>query len=339
VLTQTQSSSPYIFNAGTTGLLDSTRLSDGTHVLGIEALSTDNRTYGFSGATVTVANASPHNTALPVISGSAVQGQTLSSSTGSWTNNPTSFTYQWSTCDVNGANCAPIAGATTNTLLLTSADVGFTLRVSVTASNSSGSNTAITAQTAVVVGPLSITTGSLPNGAQAIAYSAKLAAAGGTPPYAWSIASGSLPAGLTLAASTGVISGTPTVAGTSNFSVQVKDATSQTATKALSITVISGMGGGIALVQSNAAEGTGVTSLSVPFGSNNTAGNLIIAVVRMSTSSQTVALSDKTGNIYVDAVAQTQTTDGHQIHIFYAKNILSGANTVTASFSEANNHP
>jgi len=339
VLTQTQSSSPYIFNASTTGLFDSTRLSDGTHVLGIEALSTDNRTYGFSGATVTVANASPHNTALPLISGSAVQGQTLSSSTGSWTNNPTSFTYQWSTCDVNGANCAPIPGATTNTLLLTSADVGFTLRVSVTASNSSGSNTAITAQTAVVVGTVSITTGSLPNGAQEIAYSAKLAAAGGSPPYVWSIASGTLPAGLTLAASTGVISGTPTVAGTSNFSVQVKDASSQTATKALSITIISGMGGGIALVQSNAAEGTGVTSLSVPFGSNNTVGNLIIAVVRMSTSSQTVAVSDRTGNVFADAVAQTQTTDGHQIHIFYAKNILSGANTVTASFSGTNNHP
>jgi len=129
------------------------------------------------------------------------------------------------------------------------------------------------------------------------------------------------------------------VAGTSNFSVQVKDATSQTATKALSITIVSSSGGGIALVQSNATEGAGVTSLSVPFGTNNTAGNLIIAFVRMSNPSQTVAVSDRTGNIYADAVAQTQTTDGHQIHVFYAKNILSGANTVTASFSGSNNNP
>jgi hypothetical protein len=73
VLSQTQASSLYIYNAGTTGLFDSTTLSNGTHVLGIEALSTDNHTYGFSGVAVTVANGSlPRDTALPVISGSAV---------------------------------------------------------------------------------------------------------------------------------------------------------------------------------------------------------------------------------------------------------------------------
>ncbi len=340
VLRQTQASSPYIYNAGTTGLFDSTTLSNGTHVLGIEALSTDNRTYGFSGVSVTVANGGqPQNTALPVISGSAVQGQTLSASNGSWTNNPTSYAYQWSTCDVNGANCSPVSGATTNSLVLIPADVGSTIRISVTASNSSGSGTATSLPTAVVAGRLSITTGSLPNGSQNVAYSTILAASGGTPPNVWSIASGSLPTGLSLAANTGVISGTPMGAGTSNFTVQVKDASSQTATMAFSITIAGSGGGGIPLVQSNAAEGSGVKSFSVSFASANTAGNLIIAFVRMSTASQTVTVSDTAGNTYADAVAQAQTTDGHQIHIFYAKNIRSGANTVTASYSATNNHP
>jgi hypothetical protein len=84
---------------------------------------------------------------------------------------------------------------------------------------------------------VSITTSSLPGGAQNTAYSASLAASGGTPPYMWSITSGALPAGLTLAPSTGVISGTPTGSGTSTFTVQVSDANSLTATKSLSIVV------------------------------------------------------------------------------------------------------
>src|SRR5205807_681025 len=39
------------------------------------------------------------------------------------------------------------------------------------------------------------------------------------------------------------------------------------------------------------------------------------------------------------AVSQAQTADGHQVHIFYAKNVAGRANTVTASFSSTNNHP
>ena len=46
-----------------------------------------------------------------------------------------------------------------------------------------------------------------------------LAATGGTTPYTWSVSAGSLPAGLTLTAETGVISGTPTTAATSTFTV------------------------------------------------------------------------------------------------------------------------
>ncbi len=84
-------------------------------------------------------------------------------------------------------------------------------------------------------GALVITTAALPGGTQGTAYTATLAATGGTPPYTWSIASGTLPAGLTLNAGTGAISGTPTAAGTSNFTVQVTGG--ETATRAFSITI------------------------------------------------------------------------------------------------------
>src|ERR1700682_4828247 len=96
---------------------------------------------------------------------------------------------------------------------------------------------------------------------------------------------------------------------------------------------------GIGLVQANAIEGSGVGSVSVTFPTGNTVGNLIIAFVRMSSTGQSVTVTDSVGNAYVDAVAQVQTMDGHQVHIFYAKNIVGGANTVKATFSATNNHP
>ena len=87
--------------------------------------------------------------------------------------------------------------------------------------------------------PVAITTSSLPNGFVNLAYSATLTASGGVTPYTWSLASGSLSAGLTLNTNTGVITGTPTTLGTSNFTVRVTDAgnPAQTATQALSILV------------------------------------------------------------------------------------------------------
>lgn len=89
--------------------------------------------------------------------------------------------------------------------------------------------------------PLAITTTSLPSAVLGTAYSAALAASGGTPAYTWGLASGALPPGLLLAATTGAISGTPTSDGTYSFTVRVTDSAvpAQTTTKALSITVAS----------------------------------------------------------------------------------------------------
>jgi hypothetical protein len=87
--------------------------------------------------------------------------------------------------------------------------------------------------------PLTISSASLPNGTVGTAYSSTLTASGGTNPYAWTVTSGTLPAGLSLSRG-GTISGTPTGAGQSNFTVQVTDSSSPTheATKPFSISII-----------------------------------------------------------------------------------------------------
>jgi hypothetical protein len=93
----------------------------------------------------------PSTTAPPTITGTAQQGQLLTAQNGSWTNEPTSFVYQWQRCDTSGANCSSISTATAQTYTPTSPDVGSTLRVQVTAANAAGSSVpSSSAQTAVV---------------------------------------------------------------------------------------------------------------------------------------------------------------------------------------------
>jgi hypothetical protein len=91
-----------------------------------------------SAPTAAVLPAVPVNTARPTISGTAQVGQTLTATTGTWTNNPTSYAYQW---NLSGS---PINGATVATYVLIEADVGHILTVSVVAKNSAGSSTPAT---------------------------------------------------------------------------------------------------------------------------------------------------------------------------------------------------
>ena len=154
---------------------------------------------------------SPYGWAVTV--GSLPAGLSLNASTGAITGTPT--------------------GPQTGT-------IGFT--VTVTDSESPTKTASASLSIIVSAPPLSVTTSSLAAGTLGTAYSATVSGTGGITPYTWSISAGSLPAGLTLNASTGLISGTPTgsVTGPVNFTVKVTDAetpTAQTATAALSITI------------------------------------------------------------------------------------------------------
>lgn len=84
---------------------------------------------------------------------------------------------------------------------------------------------------------LSVTTGSVPPGTVGTAYSTTLSATGGTSPYSWRTIAGSLPSGLSLGASTGAITGTPSKQGTSSFTVAITDSNQNTAQAAFSIAV------------------------------------------------------------------------------------------------------
>jgi hypothetical protein len=104
-----------------------------------------------SGSAPAQTQAAPSNTSLPTISGSAVAGQTLTASPGSWSGDtPITFAYQWLRCNSSGASCSSISGETGVNRLVDNGDVGSTLRVHVTATNSSGSTSADSNQTAVV---------------------------------------------------------------------------------------------------------------------------------------------------------------------------------------------
>jgi hypothetical protein len=114
------------------------------------------------------------------------------------------------------------------------------LKFTVTDSSSPAQSQSVTLSLTINASGLTITTSSLPNGQVGIAYSATLAATGGTSPYTWTITSGALPAGLSLNGSAGTITGTPTSSASATslvFGVHDSSASVQSQSVTLSITV------------------------------------------------------------------------------------------------------
>ena len=120
----------------------------------VTATNADGSTAAQSEPTTVVAPATstdgPRNTSPPTISGTARVGQTLTANEGAWTANPTSFSYQWQRCDADVATCSSVVGATAKTYPVRLVDLGFRLRVAVTARNARGSATANSGITAIV---------------------------------------------------------------------------------------------------------------------------------------------------------------------------------------------
>jgi hypothetical protein len=93
------------------------------------------------------------NKSPPTITGSAIRGQQLTALHGEWEPEPASYSYQWQLCDSEGNGCSAITGATAETILLTSEDLGHKLRVVVTAHNSTGEVAAVSGTSPVIGSP------------------------------------------------------------------------------------------------------------------------------------------------------------------------------------------
>jgi GH25 family lysozyme M1 (1,4-beta-N-acetylmuramidase) len=124
-------------------------------VLGVTAQATGGSATAASPPTVAVVAgggtaARPAATSAPTVAGTAVVGQSLTSSVGTWTGAPSSFAYQWRRCGATGVQCVAIVGATGATYTLTPDDIGATVSLVVTATGKGGSTSVPTAATAVV---------------------------------------------------------------------------------------------------------------------------------------------------------------------------------------------
>jgi large repetitive protein len=111
--------------------------------------------------------------------------------------------------------------------------------VTITVTDTAG-GIASKAVTLVIAAVPSLSNSAPPAGQAGVAYSDPLAVTGGTGPFTWSVSSGSLPPGVALSSSTGVLSGTPATVGLYSFTVQVTDSFGLSATQGLSMTVAVG---------------------------------------------------------------------------------------------------
>jgi IPT/TIG domain/Putative Ig domain len=175
-----------------------------------------------------------------------------------------------------------------------------------------------------------ITTTSLPNGTQSTAYSTTLAAANGVAPYNWSMTTGKLPAGLALTTA-GMISGTPTQSGTFNFTTQVTDSSSTTATASFSVNIAATN----APSSSPSASTVQITTSSLPSGAQSTAYSASLAAANgVAPYSWSVAGGQLPAGLALTAGGQISGTPSVSgTFAFSVQATDSSNNTATASFS------
>jgi hypothetical protein len=162
---------------------------------------------------------------LPTATATVAYNQTFAASGGAGG-------YSWSATGLPTWLTMSTAGTLAGTPPLSAVDSSFTVKVT-------DSNNNTTSGTFAVPVTLAITTTSpLPTGQVGVSYAQTLTAIGGTGVYTWSVTSGSLPAGVTLTAATGAVSGTPTTATTSaSFTIQVQDSSLVTAALPFTLTI------------------------------------------------------------------------------------------------------
>jgi hypothetical protein len=192
---------------------------------------------------ITDPNAAPAS-ALTLSIATLPQGVVGASYSGSFSVSGGTSPYTWNVASGQlppGLSVAAATGVISGTP--TSAG-NYSFAIQVTDSGSSVQSATTTVNLPVATPPpaaapaLTITSSSLPSGTIGAAYSASLQLSGGTAPYAWSITSGGLPNGLSLSATTGVISGTPTGSGTTNLTATIADSSNPSQTKSVPLTLV-----------------------------------------------------------------------------------------------------
>ncbi len=220
-----------------TGTISGTALTVGSYLFSISATD-PNGDYGDHRFTVAVVKGT----------GGGNISVTVSPSSASLTSGTTQqFTATVRETSITGVTWSTSAGQISNSGLFTAPTVTALTVVTVTATSTADATAKGSATVSVSPAStkgLSITTTSLPSATTGTAYSATLAASGGKTPYQWSTSAGTLPPGLQLNTSTGTISGTPSQSGTFQFTAQVKDASSQTASQGLALPVSTQTSGG-----------------------------------------------------------------------------------------------
>ncbi len=157
---------------------------------------------------------------------------------------PAGGNVQFSASVKNTSNTAVSWSASAGTIsrsgLWTAPSSTATQNITITATSAADPAVRSSATATLVNAAFRILTGSLPSAVAAVPYSASLTAAGGQVPYQWTVVSGSMPAGLKLDSSSGVVSGSPTTAGTYSFVVQGADSAQQKSQQNYTLTVSTG---------------------------------------------------------------------------------------------------
>ena len=281
------------------GIISGTPTGGGSYTFTVKvtdaASNTATKTY--SGVVIAAPTITVSPSALPAATQFIAYSQALAASGGT----PT-YTYAVTSGSLPSGLALSNAGVLSGTSTV-SGSFSFT----VTVTDSSGGSGPYTGTRSYVLtvtanSPTIVTT-SLSSGEVGVAYSQTIGASSGTAPYTFSIASGSLPAGLTLSTA-GTLSGTPAAGGSFAFTVQVKDANNATATQSYTVSIA-------------AAPGIGTTSLA--------GGEVGVAY------SQTIAASSGTAP-YTFGIASGSLPAGVTLN---TSGTLSGTPTASGNFSFA----
>jgi hypothetical protein len=158
------------------------------------------------------------------------QQQQLMATVTNTSNTAVTWSASQGTVSTSGLYTAPVVSANTTASVTATSVADPSAKASATVVISPASS-----------GVLTIQTSSLPSGVTSVAYNAAIGASGGTQPYAWRVLAGSLPAGLSLGSTTGIVAGTPSQTGDFILTAEVTDssAPAQSATRQFSLTIAS----------------------------------------------------------------------------------------------------